>query len=226
MNIFKTLFCLAILGMFLTSCLTNSQENDVSNQLILTLEFSGINNEIVAEGDTIRVLTLKFLYGRTALQNNNNDTLVVNDNVQQINHQVSNDETKGLASGPFESDEVYDLLAFEIKQAEQSDIDEGGNFEADTFIEGESDDQRYSMIMQGSYNNNGFEFKSTRNFNFEFLIQDNSGGSQQGLVYQMHLQANVQQWFLNSEGDGLLNPNSVGNASAINDNIQQSMNIN
>lgn len=210
----------------MTSCLTNTQEDDVSNQLLLTLEFSDINNEIVAEGDTIRVLTLQFLYGKTTLQNNNNDTLVVNENVQQINHQATNDETKGLANGTFDSDKKFSSLAFEIKQAEQSDIDGEGNFNTDTFIEGESDDQRYSMIIQGSYNNNQFEFKSTRNFNFEFLIQDESDSNQEGLLYQLHLKTDVQQWFLNSEGDSLLNPNSVGNASAINDNIQQSMNIN
>lgn len=220
------LLLLCCLGLSLISCLTNSEGNNPSNQLLLTFELTNINNEIVAEGDTINVLSLRFLYGRTTLQNKDNDTLLVNENVFQITHQITNDETKGLANGTFDSDKIFSSLAFEIKKAEQLVADTENNFDVDAFIEGDSDDQRYSMIINGSYNNNEFEFKSTRNFNFEFPIEDGSDSNQENLLYNLPLKTDVQQWFLNSEGDGLLDPRSGGNASAINDNIQQSVKIN
>lgn len=216
---------LAFLGLLLTSCLTNSEQNDLPNQLLLTLEFSNINNEIVAQDDTLRILALRFLYGRTSLRNAN-DTLLVNNNILQVTHQVTNDEIKGLANGTFNSDEIFSTLAFEIKQAEESDTGENSNFDENAFIEGSSNDQRYSMIINGSYNNNEFVYKSTRNFNFEFFIEDDSEGTGGNLLYNLPLATDVNSWFLNDNGDGLLDPRTESNASAINDNIEESLHLN
>lgn len=223
MNISKKLLLLPFLSIFMVSCLTGSDQNQSANQLVLSLEFTSVNEEII-QGDTVAIDTLRFLYGRTTLQGAN-DTLLINDNTLQVTHGPTNDETKGLASGTFNADEVFTTLAFEIKQAEQSDTGSDSNFDEEAFIEGESEDQRYSMIINGSYNGNDFVYKSTRNFNFEFPIQDDSGGTQGNLFYNLPMKTDVTTWFLNEAGDGLLDPGVSENATAINDNIELSLNI-
>lgn len=225
MNFSKKLLLLPLLAIFFASCLNTTQQDNQNNQLVLTLELTDINNEIVSGEDTVNIGQLRFLYGETDLRNSN-DTLVINENILQITHQFTNDELKGLARGTFESDEIFNRLIFEIKKAELSDTGQGSNFDEDAFIEGESEDQRYSMIIDGSYNGNEFTYKSTRNFDFEFNIQDDSDGAQGSLLYSLPVKAEVSFWFLNENGDGLLDPRVADNASAINENIQQSFNLN
>ncbi len=226
MYISKKFFLLPFLGLFIASCLTNSQQNEARDQLVLTLEMSNLNSELITGDDTVNVTQLRFLYGKTFLLSSNDDTLLVNDDILQVTHQRSNQEVKGLANGTFESDNVFGALNFEIKQAEQSDAGSGSNFDEEAFLEGESEDQRYSMIINGSYNGENFIFKSTRNFNFEFPIEDESGGSTSGLLYNLPMRTDVISWFLNSSDDGLLDPGDPANAATINDNIQQSLNLN
>lgn len=224
MNFSKKLLLLPFLAIFFSSCLDSSQP-DQDNQLVLTLELTDINNEIVTGQDTINIAQLRFLYGETNLRSNN-DTLVVNENILQITHQFTNDELKGLARGTFESDEIFNRLIFEIKKAEQSDTGSGSNFDEEAFIEGDSEDQRFSMIINGAYNGNEFTYKSTRNFDFEFTIQIDSDGTAGSLLYSLPIRADVASWFTNDTGDGLLDPRVTDNASAINENIQQSFSLN
>lgn len=226
MSISKKTLLLPFLALFLVSCLTNPQQNEVRDQLVLTLELDNINNEMVAGDDTVNVNRFRFLYGRTYLLSSNGDTLMVNNDVIQVTHEISTQEVKGLANGTFDSDNVFGTLNFEIKQAEQSDAGSGSNFDEEAFLEGESEDQRYSMIINGAFNGNSFTFKSTRNFNFEFPIEDESGGSTGGLLYNLPMRTEVISWFLNASSDGLLDPGDPANAATINDNIQQSLNLN
>jgi len=227
MIISKKVYLLPILALFISSCLTGSKQEQVLDQLVMTLEFTNINNRIIVQQDTVEIDTLRFLYGKTTVQDGSNDTLVINNNTIQVTHRSAiDDEIKGLANGSFNSDNIYNNLAFEIKQAEQSDAGSGSNFDVDAFIEGDSNDLRYSMILSGTYNGNYFEFKSNRNFNFEFPISDQTDGNQSSLLYNLPLKTNVSLWFNNESGDGLLNPGDTANATAINDNIQSSMTFN
>ena len=220
----KKLLLLPFLAIFFASCLDSTQP-DQDNQLVLSLELTDINDEIVSGEDTVNIAQLRFLYGETNLRNSS-DTLVINENILQVSHQFSNNELKGLARGTFESDEIFNRLIFEIKKAEQSDTGQGSNFNEDAFIEGDSENQRYSMIINGAYNGNEFTYKSTRNFDFEFIIQDDSNGTAGSLLYSLPIKANVTSWFVNETNDGLLDPRVPDNAIGINENIQQSFSLN
>lgn len=216
------LLLIPICFILFTSCLTNNQDNDPANRLVITFQLAGINDEMIMQEDTLRVRTLRFLYGETTV-NNSNDSLTINDNIIQVTHQLSNSEVKGLANGTFQSSEVYNNLNFEIKQAVQPEEGSGSNFDVDAFIEGSSDDQRYSMIIEGAYNGQPFTFKSTRNFNFSFPIEDNSNGTAENLIYNLPLRAEVSDWFVNNSDGGLLNPGDPNNAGVINDQIESSV---
>lgn len=222
MKKYPTFGLLPIALILLTSCLTDNQNTETANRLVITLQFAGINNEMIAQEDTLRIRTLRFLYGETTV-NNSNDSLTINDDIIQITHQLFNNEVKGLANGTFQSNEFYNTLNFEIKQAVQPEEGSGSNFDVDAFIEGDADDQRYSMIIDGFYNGDPFTFKSTRNFNFSFPIDDNSNGATGNLIYNLPLRAEVSDWFANSADGGLLNPGDPNSASAINDQIEASV---
>lgn len=222
MKISFKLLSLPLLLLFLTSCLTTNQDTETANRLVITFQLAGINEQMIAQEDTLRIRTLRFLYGETTV-NNSNDSLTINDNIIQVTHQISNGEVKGLANGTFQSNEVYNTLNFEIKQAVQPEQGTGSNFDVDAFIEGDSDNQRYSMIIDGSFNSQPFTFKSTRNFNFTFSIEDNSNGTTGNLIYNLPLRAEVSGWFENTSEGGLLNPGDPNNAELINDQIESSV---
>lgn len=205
-----------------SSCLTNNQDTENANRLVITFQLADVNEEMIVQEDTLRIRTLRFLYGETTV-NNSTATLTINDEIIQVTHQLSNSEVKGLANGTFESNEVYSNLNFEIKQAVRPEEGSGANFDVDAFIEGDADNQRYSMIIDGSYNSMPFTFKSTRNFNFSFPIEDNSNGTTGNLIYNLPIRAEVSEWFVNNAEGGLLNPGDPNNATVINDQIEASV---
>lgn len=224
-HIVKSLL-LPILGLLLVSCLNSANDIEQGDQLILTLLLDNVNEEIVAGNDTLSILRLDFLVGSTFLHNANGDTLLISQNTFQISHTNDplNQELKGLAQGNFTSEVIYNTLNFEIKKAEATDA--GKADIDDAFVEGEAENQRFSMIVNGTYNGEAFEFKSTRNFNYELTFQDQSGGTPGNLIYNLNMETNLNSWFQNPEGEGLLDPGEAANASTINDRIESSVTLN
>lgn len=221
----RKLLLLPILALLFSSCLTNGEEGQTRDQLVFNITFTNISTPVIVQEDTLEIVSVRFIAGRTTLQNNSGDSLLVIGNPFQISYQRSPIETVGITQGNFDSEAVFNSIAFEIKQAEQSDIN-GSNIDADAFIEGTSDDQRYSMIINGTFNGEDFTYKSTRNFNLLFPFEDNSGGNQDALIYNIPLESNVENWFINQQDDSLLDPSDPDNASAINNNIEFSVELN
>ncbi len=213
---------LLLLGFFSISCSTGPDDQDTPDQILFTIELSNINDQIKIGEDSLQILTLDFLIGETSLQDNQNDTLLLNDLTTQISHISSDDEVKGLINGSFNSDVVFDDFSFELVQAKSSDQ----NIDSE-FVEGESDSRRYSMIIRGSYNNSTFTFKSARSFSFSFAVPNESANTGGGpLFYNLPVITNVENWFLNDDGTRLLNPENSSNSSTINNNISNSFKLN
>lgn len=218
---YKKILLLPIVTLLFVSCLNSSDQGDLPDQIVITLGFPNINDNIIIENDTISIVRLRLLVGNVNLRNSGSDTLLINQTAFQITHQLSNNEIRGLASGTFNSDAVFEIFNFEIKQAEQSDIGSDSNVDSD-FVEGESEDQRYSMIINGAYNGEEFEFKSSRNYNFAFQIE-NESNSQGTLLYNLPMRTDPNDWFISPVNNELVNPGNPDNASLINNNIQSSL---
>jgi hypothetical protein len=224
-SIIKT-FILLVTALFLGSCLNGSEQNEQRDQLTLTFNLENANNEITSGEDTLSINLVRFLVGNNYLYNDTGDTLLINQNVFQLNYSTTDglsQEVIQIAQGSFDSDAVYRNLNFEIKKAEANysqnpDID-------DAFTEdgGELENQRYSMIIDGSYNGEPFTFKSTRNLAYSFTFPDLTGGQSGNLIYNLFVKTNVENWFLNSDATALLDPLQSSNEGTINDNIETSI---
>lgn len=214
-------------GLVLTSCLNNPNGIEETDELLLSLKLNNVNEAVIADSDTLSINLIRFLIGTSFLHNGDGDTLLINRNVYQLNHASSgglDQEVKGLAQGTFNTGIIYNTLNFEIKKAEitylnNHDID-------DAFTQGESEDQLFSMIINGTYNSQSFEFKSTRNFNYELPFQNFADGTTGNLRYNLNMQTDIESWFQNPGEEGLLNPSEPSNASLINDNIESSISLN
>ncbi len=214
-----TLKIIAIMLVSLTflSCLTTPDNEDNIDQVLVTFELSNINNKVKVGNDSLRIVSLRFLVGDAELKKGSADSLILNPRTFQVTHSVQDDEIKGLFSGGFDSDILFDGFDFEIKKATGDE----GNIDP-VFID-QDNGETYSMVINGSYNNSEFVFKSLRNFDFNFPI-DNSGlEDSASVLYNLRLSTDINQWFLNSDGTQLLNPGSSSNAPAINDNISSSI---
>lgn len=228
MKYFYHFLALSLAGLLLVSCLNDPNPPEQRDQLLLTLNLSNVNEEIGTETDTLSISSLRFLVGNISIKNESGDTLIVSQTPFQVTHPSQNpsQEVKGLISGSFTSEIVYNSLDFEIKKAEAADIINASI--DDAFVEGDSDSQRYSMIIQGDYNGQTFEFKSTRNFTFEFDIDDQSDGSAGALIYNLNMTTEIGDWFQNPESPvpDLIDPSEPANASIINDNIEGAIRLN
>ena len=218
-SLFKHFGVALFLLLFTVSCL-NSGQQEQPDQVLVTFTFNNLNEEVSAGGDSLRILNLRFLVGPSYLIQGQTDSLALNLNTYQVSHRLLEDETKGLNSGTFNSDVVYNIFSFVIKQAtgDETNIDPA-------FVDGDADSERYSMIIEGSYNGTEFTFKSTRNFAFDFPIDELQQESVTSLFYNLSLSTDIRNWFLNSDGSGLLSPSLSSNRSQINDNIASSIQL-
>lgn len=222
-NLAKKSLLLLSIGLLSVSCLNNANEDqNSSDQLYLTLTLLNANSPVETQSDTLNISRIRLLVGAVSLKNNSGDSLLVREQAAQLSHTPGNSENKGITAGSFNSDALFNILAFQIKQAESSDMTSGSNIDKDAFIEGDSEDQRYSLIIDGTYNGADFTFKSARSFNYELTIQDNTGGDTGSIYYNLNLKTDVSSWFINPQNGGLLDPREADNASMINMNIKNS----
>lgn len=228
MNSLIKIFPLLVAAIFLSSCLNGSEQNEQRDQLTLTFNLENASSEITAGDDTLSINLIRFLVGNNYMYNDSGDTLLINRNVYQVNYSTTDglsQELIQIAQGSFSSETIYSNLKFEIKKAEAA-YSENPNID-DAFTEegGELENQRFSMIIDGTYNNSPFSFKSTQNFAYSFPFPDLTGGSGGNLIYNLFVQTDVSSWFLNSEGTALLDPSLSDNETSINQNIESSIEL-
>ena len=109
--------------------------------------------------------------------------------------------------------DIYTKAKFQVHKAE-----DGQQIPDPEFIEGSGENQRYSMIIKGTYNGAAFVYKSKRSM--DIVINLSKISNIKNKTHNFTLLFNKTGWFMN--GSTVLNPNLGQNADLIDNNIKNS----
>ncbi|MDX1670742.1 MAG: hypothetical protein R3211_00270 [Balneolaceae bacterium] len=112
----------------------------------------------------------------------------------------------------------YDEVEFEIHKPEDFETPPDPDFK-----EGTSGDQRFSVIIEGTFNQQSFTYKSRVNMSQEhefatpLLVEE-------GQEVNVTLLVDISQWFVDANGNDL-DPTDPNNASEIDESIERSVEL-
>jgi hypothetical protein len=158
----------------------------------------------ILTGEVRMVLGKSFFLGET-----DDDSLVYNDGFGQLTFSADGSTQFPIVGGPFQAG-IYRSVSFNVLQApdsEDSVID-------DDFTQG---NQRFSIIIDGTYNEEPFNFRSKQEFMNSFNFNPDLTVSQNNQRFVYTFVNNAQQWF--RQANTLLDPRVEENRSKINERI-------
>jgi hypothetical protein len=109
--------------------------------------------------------------------------------------------------------DIYTKAKFQIHKAGETETIPDAEFR-----EGTAENQRYSMIIKGTYNGSPFVYRSKQSL--EVVINFNESTNINLKKQNLTIVFNETTWFRN--GNTVLNPNTVTNAALIDANIMTS----
>jgi hypothetical protein len=232
-HILTGIVLLGMVGIF-SSCLSgNSSTHSV---IVAYLRLKGATTQsgqadttLVAGGDSLTITNIRLIAGHSYLLRQSNSGSGVDSlrlpaqMVRFSSRPTSTSRQPGNIVGLGGSNRgnlkgTYQALDFRIIQADnKKQIQPPPD---DIFYDG----GRYSLVIQGKYDNADFTFKSKHNFQQTLPITPPVTLPKTNAQAIFIVSANVKNWFL-SNGGGFLDPSDSSNTAAINANIQNSFQI-
>lgn len=206
-------------ALFITSCLTGTEQEDVPSRYAVDFRLEDVQLAHTTEEDTLEINEVTFLQGQIALQSATGDSIVLFSGPGVYNYQFPAAELSRLIIGDLEEG-TYESLAYAIEKAET-----GNDQVPEQFIDGEGEEQRYSMIITGQYNQADFEFKSTEPYSFEFSLGSPVDIPENNVTLTLGVNFDIHQVFLTADSTVLLDPSDPNNAEQINDNIESAIGL-
>lgn len=110
----------------------------------------------------------------------------------------------------------YDEIEFDVHKPEDNETPPDPEFKI-----GDSGDERFSIIVKGTYNGENFVFRSRENMEQEIELSSPLVISEDTESINTTLTVDLSQWFVDANGN-LLNPTNPDNQSAIDESIERS----
>lgn len=170
------------------------------------------NDDNVFDNNNIIIDEAKALISKIELENEpsgQNEIVISKLFVINLN---STEAVNQLASTKIPSG-TYNKIKFNVHKPEDNETPPDPEFK-----EGNSGNQRYSVIIKGRYNGSSFVFKSRKSANIALNFPDII--NIQETMRNITLIINSSQWFKN--GNDILNPSDPQFEDAINENIKNS----
>jgi hypothetical protein len=193
---------------FFYSCISGGAE--VNSRVLIQTEVEGIGTRFGTPDDSMQVNNVRMVLGKSFfLGETDDDSLVYNDGFGQLTFSADGSTQFPIVGGPFQAG-IYRSVSFNVLQApdsEDSVID-------DDFTQG---NQRFSIIIDGTYNEEPFNFRSKQEFMNSFNFNPDLTVSQNNQRFVYTFVNNAQQWF--RQANTLLDPRVEENRSKINERI-------
>ncbi len=213
-NAIRLLFSFFTLSVIfiLTSCLPDT--SDQSSFLQIGVEIEGIDSTLTAGNDSLMVDRVLMLHGRSFFVIDEDSTIELTGQIEPLSYESDSQEILGIYNSIF-PEGVYEALTFKIVPATEDiprfpEFTEGGEF---------------SIIVDGTYNDTSFTFKSEREFTYPFQFIPPVSVSETLERFLFIISANTASWFKKRGESGYYNPLQAANDSLINENIEQSFTI-
>lgn len=205
--------------LLLTSCLTGTDQEDSPSQYALNFNLANVSSELTVGEETIRITEVSFIQGPIALYSASGDSASLFSGRGIFNYQFPASESQRLLLGELEGG-TYGNLTYDIVKADPNDENIPG-----PFVDGEEEDQLYSMIIAGEIDTTSFTYKSARAFDFDFNLGSPLDIPQNNTSLTLAVQFNIHDVFVKQDSSGFLDPTDPDNAQQINDNIQNAIQL-
>lgn len=202
----------AVIALFFSGCLGDNDNNSQQSVIEIAVELSGFGETIEAGEDSIAIEEVSFVQGFSFLEAEE-DSLFFSSQPNVFDFSTGSSED-ALAFGQI-APNTYSSMEILISQApeELRSI-------APEFV---TEDGRFSMIVEGRFNGEDFEFRSQENFEYAFdlsPILEVDEETQESFDYLLY--TNMRDWFISEEGESLIDPQeSDSTRQLINDNISE-----
>jgi hypothetical protein len=208
-------FCTLILApFFIYSCVSGGAE--LNSQALIQTQLSNLDIRFGTPDDSMQVDNVRMVLGTSFfLGETDQDSLVYARGFGQITYDLGGSPTIDITGGPFMAG-IYQSLSFNVLQA--PDVD--NSVVDDEFTQG---DQQYSIIIEGTFNDETFTFRSEEEFMNDFNFNPDLTVTENNQLYAFTVKNNVQQWFF--QANTLLDPRVEENRSLINDRIRTGFNL-
>lgn len=219
MNIVTNINRMAVLAfigigsMLLTGCLGDTGNDTEQNVIEIGVELNGVEEPIKAGEDSLDIEEVKFVHGLSYLVAEE-DSLYFSSQPSVFEFSELGGSEDVLAFGQI-SPNVYSSIDFFISRAPEE-----MRSVAPEFV---TEEARYSMIIEGSYNDEDFQFRTEENFETKFELSPSlTVDEETAESFNMLIFSNIRDWFLAEDGESLINPEeSDSTRQLINENIDE-----
>lgn len=203
----------------ISSCLPDVGE-PVSS-LNFKFHIFGLDSTMTAGADSLDVNRVRLIQGESFFTIDSDSTAPVSGFVCQMNFSDVI-TTRTLYRSGFPKF-IFTDFTFKIIRAKGVENDSGEPpFNPDEIFTSEGS---YSIIVEGTYNDEDFTFKASKGFDFDLPLIPPIAVSEESKNYALLLSTDLEEWFENDTGDGFIDPSDAANTTAIYNNIETSFEI-
>lgn len=212
-NIKRSAFLAILLALpaIISSCINGSASTSFPSSVQIGMEVAYIDSIYKIGGDSIKVDKVRFIIGDSYFITSNTDSVFTTNQTGMVTFDAGTPNPGGIAGRPMPA-ATYQAFELNIPKAptDNSSID-------DDFV---VDGKRYTIIVEGSFNGDGFTYKSERVIQPSFTLMPPLQVPETNERYTYILSTDLRDWFLNSQTETLYDPRVSDNSTAINDNIE------
>lgn len=204
------LFILPFL-LILTACLEDDFE-DPNTQFILTAKFGTEIDRLEFEDNNLRILNIKYVADNLEVETTDeNDRFESDSRFVNLSTLAVGGETvvgSGILVGG-----SYTGISYNLQQASiDNPLNDPGMYELD---ENDNIVGSYSYVINGLYNNEIFSIRSKYTGRVAYSFDRNVNMPEKLGTLQVDLIPEWEEWFLNENRDGILDPNVLENQDII-----------
>lgn len=210
--------------LLLTGCDSTGADG---NQAKLSLSFLATNSsqasqkqQVLVQNDHVTITEAKMLIRRIEFKNDLEDDGIADDSLDfqtdpmvvilNLDGNVNELAVTEVQPGS------YDEIEFDVHKPEDMETPPDSDFRI-----GDSGDERFSIIISGTYNGENFTYRSNENMDQELELATPLVITEDTESINVTLRVDLSNWFVDENGNPL-DPFSIDNASDIDDSIERS----
>lgn len=211
-----------VLQLVISGCDTTNSTNDDTTSLSLSLAVQNSNQatDNTTQSSHLTITEAKILIREIELESDLEDDGIADDSLDFETGPVAVNLNLDGSLNPISVNEVpagrYDEIEFEIHKPEDNETPPDPDFKIGT-----SGDERFSVIVRGTYNGQDFLYRSTENMEQEIelgsplIIEEGQGN------INVTLTIDLSRWFVDENGNEL-DPTLEDNRDEIDESIKRS----
>lgn len=221
MSTMKNIYILVagICAFLLVSCLDTVDPIEELNIFALTMTLLGGDQVYVVDEDSIIVLGYEmFIDSIGVVHLEGHDESINPQQLWLASHWIGRPDESSVGFGEFVGG-VYNGVSYAVVNPSS---DEVGSIDTDLVERDEATGEVtsiYSIAVTGAYNGQLFLFRSKLSEKVQYGFYEVIEMPEFNGYLEVQLRGNWRQWFLNAEGNGILNPNDPSNRDLIEENI-------